>query len=84
MLIVARLPTGCHLLATVTLIVTRISMDCQPLGYCHADCYLDIRTPESAKISMVLAAFKVGISCLVPFNRAYSIHRNEPMIIVIH
>jgi hypothetical protein len=74
MLIVARLPTGCQLPATVTLIVTRMSMDCQPLGYCHADCHLDISTPESTKISMVLAAFKVGILCLVPFNGAYSIH----------
>jgi hypothetical protein len=59
-------------------------MDCQPLGNCHADCHLDVSAPKSANFTTVSAAFKVGIPCLVSFNGAYSVHPNEPLVVVIH
>jgi hypothetical protein len=77
-------PTDYQLPATVMPIVTRMSMDCQPLSYCHADCHLDVSAPKSANVAAVSAAFKVGIPCLVLFNGAYSVHPNEPLVVVIH
>jgi hypothetical protein len=69
--------------ATVMVIV-RLSMGCQPLGYCHADCHLYVSALKSANLTAVSAAFKVGIPCLESCNGAYSVHPNEPLVVVIH
>jgi hypothetical protein len=78
------MPMDCQLPAMVTLIPTRMSMDCQLLGYCHANCHLHVSAPESTNVTVVSVVFKVCIPCIVPFNRARFVHSCRTLIVCIY